>query len=185
MATEIRILDFDIENRPLSYLGQDFTTAEITAIAACWHGKPKTMKVWLLGRDEPVAMLEEFRALYDAADMVTGHYIRMHDLPIINGAMVEHGLDTLADKLTCDTKLDLVKKGPVISASQENLSAMLGLVAPKIHMNTVLWREANRLTTEGLRLTYKRAAGDVIQHMALRDALVARNLLSTPKQWSA
>jgi hypothetical protein len=181
----LRILDFDIENRPLSYLGQDYTTAEITAIAACWHGKPKTMTLWLLGRDTPTAMLNGFRAMYNAADMVTGHYIRMHDLPIINGAMLEYGMDPLDDKLTCDTKLDLVKKGPVFSASQENLAAMLGLVAPKVHMNTVLWREANRLTDEGLKLTAKRAIGDVIQHMALRDELVKRNLLSSPKQWSA
>lgn len=178
-----RILDFDIENRPLSYLGQDFTTAEITAIAACWHGRPGTMKVWLLGRDEPKAMLEGFREMYDAADMVTGHYIRMHDLPIINGSLVERGLPPLDQKLTCDTKLDLVKRGPVISASQENLSTMLGLAPPKIHMNTVLWREANRLTDEGLKLTYKRAVSDVIQHMALRAALVKRGLLSPPRVW--
>jgi hypothetical protein len=183
--SSLRVLDFDIENRPLSYLGSDYTTAEVTAIAACWHGKPKTMTLWLLGRDTPTAMLNGFRVMYNAADMVTGHYIRMHDLPIINGAMLEYGMDPLEDKLTCDTKLDLVKKGPVFSASQENLSAMLGLVAPKVHMNTVLWREANRLTDEGLKLTAKRAIGDVIQHMQLRAALVERRLLSHPKKWSA
>ena len=32
-ARPLRVLDFDIENRPLSYLGSDFTTAEVTAIA--------------------------------------------------------------------------------------------------------------------------------------------------------
>jgi hypothetical protein len=180
---KLRILDFDIENRPLSYLGQDYTTAEITAIAWCWDGEPKTMECWLLGRDTAGAMLDAFRAAYDAADMVTGHYIRKHDLPIINGSMVERGLPPLTEKLTCDTKLDLVSHGGAISASQENLSAMLGLVAPKVHMNTVLWREANRLTDAGLKLTAKRAVGDVIQHMALRRALVARDLLSPPKTW--
>src|SRR5688572_15143468 len=121
---DLKILDIDIENRPLSYLGSDYTTAEITGIACCWHGK-KTVKVWLLGRDEPKTMLEEFREYYDAADMITGHYIRMHDLPHINGAMVDHSLAPLAEKLTCDTKMDLVKKGQVFSASQENLAAMM------------------------------------------------------------
>jgi hypothetical protein len=183
MASKLRVLDFDIENRPLSYLGQDYTTAEITAIAACFDGEKKPVSIWLLGISDPVSMLEGFRAMYDAADMVTGHYIRMHDLPIINGSLVEHGLKPLDEKLTCDTKLDLVKKGPVISGSQENLAAMLGLVAPKIHMNTVLWREANRLTEAGLKLTAKRAIGDVIQHMALRRELVKRDLLGTPKPW--
>jgi len=181
--SKLRVLDIDLENRPLSYLGQDYTTAEITAIAACWDGHPKSMTVWLLGVDDPEDMFEGFRKAYDAADLVTGHYIRVHDLPIINGSMVELGLPPLDEKLTCDTKLDLVKKGPVFSASQENLCQMLGLPQPKIHMNTALWREANRLTSAGLKLTAKRAMGDVIQHMALRKALVERNLLSSPKVW--
>ena len=184
LGSKVRILDFDIENRPLSYLGQDYTTAEITAIAYCWADQPKMqVTCWLLGLDDPQAMLVGFRMVYDSADMVTGHYIRMHDLPIINGALIERGLAPLDEKLTCDTKLDLVKKGPVFSASQENLCAMLGLPAPKIHMNTVMWREANRLTPAGLKLTAKRAVGDVIQHMALRRELVRRDLLSVPKVW--
>jgi hypothetical protein len=180
---DLRILDVDIENRPLSYLGQDYTTCEITGIAVCWHGQPKHMRVWLLGRDTPLTMLKGFREYYDDADMVTGHYIRMHDLPIINGAMVEYGLPPLSEKLTCDTKLDLVKKGQAWSASQENLAAMMGLSAPKVQMNTPKWREANRLTPAGLKLTERRVTGDVLQHMALRDALVDRGLLSEPKVW--
>jgi len=35
-----RILDFDIENRPLSYWIPDQPTAEITAIAWAWADKP-------------------------------------------------------------------------------------------------------------------------------------------------
>jgi len=62
---------------------------------------------------------------------------------------------------------------------------MLGLVAPKVHMNTVLWREANRLTPKGLQLTAKRAVGDVLQHMQLRDALWKRKLLKAPSAWRA
>jgi hypothetical protein len=181
----IRILDFDLENRPLAYIGQDYTTSEITAIAACFDGEPRSMRVWLLGRDEPVKMLEGFRKMYDAADMVTGHYIRMHDLPKINGSMVEHGLAPLDEKLTCDTKLDLVAHGGEISASQENLATMLGLdkLNPKVHMSNAMWREANRLGKAGQQLTEARAKGDIIQHMALRKALVARGLLSSPKVW--
>jgi hypothetical protein len=183
---KLRILDFDIENRPLSYLGQDYTTAEITAIAWCFDGEPKTMTCKLLTRDGSMAdLLAPFLMAYEAADMVTGHYIRMHDLPIINGSLVEHGMRGLEDKLTCDTKLDLVKKGPVFSASQENLCAMFGLAKPKVHMNTVMWREANRLTDAGLKLTAKRAIGDVVQHMQLRKALNDRGLLSAPKKWRA
>ena len=179
----LRVLDFDLENRPLSYLGQDYTTTEITAIAACFVNEPHSMKVWLLGQDAPTTMLKQFRIMYDTADLVTGHYIRGHDLPIINGAMVELGLRPLDEQLTCDTKLDLIKKGPAFSASQENLSEMLGIAAPKVHMNTVKWREANRLTPGGINLTRARCVGDVVQHMALRKELLKRGLLNPPRQW--
>jgi hypothetical protein len=183
-----RILDFDIENRPLSYLGGDFTTAEVTAIAACWMGEPKTMQVWLL-HPPPDAyqslgvMLDGFLELYNAADLVTGHYIRKHDLPIINGSLMEQGYGPLGEKLTADTKLDLVSHGGAISASQENLAAMLCVRAPKVHMNNEMWRDANRLTFGGLELTKQRVVGDVLQHMALYRELVEMDLLRGPSVW--
>lgn len=181
---KLRILDFDIENRPLAYLGQDFTTAEITSIAACWHGEPLSMRVWLLGRNKPVTMLAGFRRMYDAADMVTGHYIRKHDLPVINGALLEYDLPPLDAKLTCDTKLDLLDS-KYLSLSMENLSTVLGLDGQhkKVHMSNAMWREANRLTPEGLRLTRERVVGDILLHMKLREVLVERDLLTSPKTW--
>jgi hypothetical protein len=177
-----RILDFDIENRPLGYLGEGFTTAEVTAIAACFHGEPSTMRVWLLGRDEPKDMFEGFLEMYDEADMVTGHYIRNHDLPIINAGLIELGIPCLGEKLTQCTKNDLVKRKD-LSASQENLSAMFNLPLGKAHMSNNDWRKANRLTPEGLKLTDARARGDVKQHIALYRILVERNLLKAPKVW--
>lgn len=181
--TDLKILDFDIENRPLAYLGPDYTTAEVTAIAACWHNQPRTMRVWLLGRDDPRVMLQEFRKLYEEADIVTGHYIRGHDLPVLNGAMLEQGMPPLGPKLTIDTKLDLVSVR-YISMSQENLSEMFGIIQPKAHMSNAMWRESNRLTPKGLALTYKRVIGDVIQHMRLREKLTEQNMLKAPKVWS-
>src|SRR4051812_44647909 len=105
---DIKILDFDIENRPLSYWVADMTTAEITAIACSWVGQTKVY-CQLLGEKTPINMLKEFRQFYDDADMITGHYIRKHDLPIINAAMLEYELEPLSQKLTQDTKMDMVK----------------------------------------------------------------------------
>lgn len=178
---KLRILDFDIENRPLAYLGADFTTAEVTAIAAGFIGEKKIW-CWLLGRDSYKSMLGGFRELYEAADMVTGHYIRKHDLPVLNGAMIEAGLGSLGPKLASDTKLDFVVSY-YLSESQENLAQMLGIEAQKTHMSNASWREANRLTRRGIELTRARAIGDVQQHMALRAALVERDLLQPPKVW--
>jgi len=178
---EQKVLDFDIECRPLAWLGGDFVTKEITAIAAKFLDEDP-IYCWLLGVDEPERMLVEFVELYDRADVVTGHYIRGYDLPTINGALHEYGQPPLDTKLTHDTKLDLIKQQG-ISGSQENLAAMLGITAPKIQMNNVKWREANRLTEDGLRLTRERAVGDILQHIELRQALMDQGWIGLPKIW--
>jgi hypothetical protein len=173
------VLDVDIENRPLTYLGMDFTTSDITAIAWGW-GRGQPIECRLLGRDDIVDALEDFSAAYRAADMVTGHYMRVHDLPIINGALMEYGLLGLPAKLTSDTKLDL-RHLSGISKSQESLSATLGIKAPKIHMSQHDWRRANRL--EHVELAEVRCVSDVRQHQELRLALLRRGLLKPPKMW--
>src|SRR5687767_7287846 len=135
----MRVLDFDIENRPLSYLGSDFTTAEVTAIAWAWADAPEDVTVFLLGETPLEEILKAFRAAYERADMVTGHYVRGHDLPMVNGALMECRLPTLPDKLVQDTKIDLVRsKG--LSMSQESLGAMFRLDHAKVVMNQIKWR---------------------------------------------
>lgn len=183
-----RILDFDIENRPLSYLGQDFTTAEVTAIAAGWM-PPKGWRhepvlfCWQLGREDPREILERFVAMYDTADIVTGHYIRKHDLPIINGALLEMNMPPLKPKLTVDTKLDLL---PVsgISKSQESLGDILSTSESKYHMTQADWRAANRLTPEGIGLARTRVMADVRQHMQMYRKLADLGYLRSPKLWT-
>lgn len=178
---QLRVLDFDIENRPLSYLGSDYTTAEVTAIAASFTDERK-VHVWLLGEHSLEEMLTGFLALYDAADIVTGHYILKHDLPILTDQLAELSLGSLGRKLASDTKLHL-RLGKGISKSQENLSEMLGVRAPKVQMNQVKWREANRLTKKGLKLTRERVVGDIKQHKELRKELLKRDLLGPPELW--
>lgn len=180
-----RILDFDIENRPSSYWYEGMTTAEVTAIAWAWVDDPKNIEVQVLDpRDENSFsfMLYRFKIAYDEADMVTGHYIRGHDLPILNGAYIESGLDPLSPKLTSDTKLDLMRYSDQ-PKTQEYLGSLMGTSAPKVHMTQTDWRAANRLTPEGLEKTKKRVMGDVKQHMQLRKQLINRGLLKSPKIW--
>lgn len=176
-ASPMKVLDFDTESRPLSYLGHDFTTSEITAIAA--HDG-RRMYCWILGETSASAMLDAFRWHYDRADIVTGHYIVRHDLPRINGALLELGMAPLGPKLVSDTYSHLA---PIqgVSKSQEALSDMLGLAEPKVYMSQKDWRTANRL--QQLELTRNRVESDVRQHMALRSALLDRGLLGPPQSW--
>jgi hypothetical protein len=182
-ARALKILDFDIENRPLTYWREDRPTAEITSIASCWHGDMGTLTASLLGVDDPEQMLVDFVKRYDEADIVTGHYIRKHDLPIINGALMEYGLPQLRPKLTQDTMLDLFVKADIPS-SQEYLCEVLDISVPKVHMTQHDWREANRLLPKGLAKTYRRVTGDVLQHMLMRAEMVRRGMLRPPTVWN-
>ena len=191
MTRPLRILDFDIENRPLSYWLDDRPTAEITAIASCWVGDLSSMEVWTLSRDDdgPRDVMERLLARYAEADMVTGHYIRKHDLPIMNGALYELDMPLLGPKLTCDTKLDMFAKADV-PATQEFLLETLdvrdvyGQPIRKYHMSQSDWREANRLTDLGVQKTRERVASDVFGHIALRAAMLERGMLRGPRMWS-
>lgn len=177
-----RILDWDIEQRPLSYWYDDKPTAQITAIASCWLDDPESMEVYLLGEDSPRRMLEWFVRRYDEAGMVVGHYIRKFDLPNVNGALQELGMPILGPKMTHDTKLDLVVRGD-IPATQEHMADMLGVEAGKYHMRQSMWREANKLTEAGIALTKERVVDDVIQNMALYRAELKAGILKPPKVW--
>lgn len=180
----LRILDFDIENRPLSYWRKDRPTAEVTAIAWGWTDAPDNIECWMIGKDDPVRMLRTFSEVYASADMIVGHYIRAHDLRIVNAALVENGLPILGPKLTQDTCLDLVKWSD-LPKSQENLIEIMGIPGGKKHMTQADWREANRLTPIGLAKTKDRVVSDVSQNMKLREVLLERNLLTAPKVWHA
>src|SRR3990167_7531487 len=129
----MRVLDFDVEARPLHWISGDYVSKEITAMAWAWTDTPDDVACYLLGESDPVAMLKAFRAAYDRADMVTGHFIRGYDLPMVNGALTEYQLPTLTEKLTQDTKIDLVRRQG-LSSSQENLGAMLRLDHQKVKM---------------------------------------------------
>lgn len=177
-----RVLDFDIEARPLSWLGGDYTTRDVTAIAAGFDNEHIGCRLIRTGRFryEYRDMLQWFRLQWDMADMVTGHYIRKYDLPNLNGAMVDFGMAALTPKLVSDTKQDLIKLDG-ISCSQEALSAMFDLPEPKRHMTQQDWRLANRL--QKIEYTIERVTMDVRQHMALRRALVNGGYLCAPRMW--
>jgi hypothetical protein len=94
----MRVLDFDVEARPLHWISSDYVSKEITAIAWKFISEPGPVSCVLLGEVEPREMLRLFVEAFNAADMVSGHYIRGYDLPTINGALTEYQLPPLSDK---------------------------------------------------------------------------------------
>lgn len=186
----LRILDFDVECRPIAWYGGDWVTKQPTAIAWCWVGDTD-VRVEAIGESdrssrvliEESRMLEAFVEAYDEADVVTGHFIRGFDLPLLNGSLLRLGMAGLGAKMAQDTKTDLVR-AQGLSKSQENLGAMLDLDHPKVGMDTAKWSDANMLLPEGIRLTKERVVGDVVQHMELRQRLLDAGALKAPGVWS-
>lgn len=180
----LKVLDFDIETRRVGFhsagkFGPD--GCEPIAVAASWLGEAR-VHVWLQPETGVPDMLAAFHDLYDQADMVTGHYVLKFDLPILNGALLEHGLPLLGPKLVSDTKTHLVTRAG-LSASQENLGAMLALADSKYHMNDHRWRQAARLSPDGIEEARKRVVADVRQHKRLRAALITAGALRPPAEW--
>ena len=183
---EGRILDFDIENMPLTYYAPDYPTALVTAIAWAYTDSPKEISVYAMtdpaSAGEYEDMLAHFYAAYEDADMVTGHYILKHDLPIINGALVEMGMPILTPKMASDTKVHLVRYS-ALPKNQEYLEAILGTKQQKVQMSQADWRDANRFTPRGVDATIKRVTTDVKGHMQMRRQLIERGLLKPPVMW--
>ena len=175
----------------MAFYGPDFVTKQPTAIAWKFIGTRGKPRVALIGEsydtrrvyEEEIAMLEAFRAAYDEAEAVTGHYIRGFDLPVLNARMIKHRLPMLDRKLTQDTKGDFARAAAT-SKSQENLGAMFELAHPKIPMNTTLWELGNALLPEGIEATRRRVLGDVEQHIELRGEMLADGLLGPMQEWS-
>jgi hypothetical protein len=179
-----RILDFDIETRRIGFHSAGKFSpdgCEPVAIAYSW-ADAEYVNVFTLAEKDPVGMLQNFRLAWDMAGIVTGHYIRKFDLPIINGALLEHGLPLLTPKLTCDTHGDF-KRVAGMSKSQENLSLMLKTGSKKVHMADNDWRQIARLDPDAMRQCRERVVGDVIQHKQDRLALLEAGALRAPRVW--
>jgi hypothetical protein len=188
-----KILGFDLENRPLAYWYDGNTTSEITAIGWKWVGERNVHTLMLRNdgyfegdfdiRLPGKAAYELFSETLAEADVVFGHNIRKHDLPIFQAGLLRRELPPLQPVLTTDTLRDIPKKGGM-SASLANLSAMYGLEGEKQSMSHTDWELSNRLTDEGISLARGRVVGDVLLQEQLRAKLLDLGILKAPRMWT-
>lgn len=188
----LKVLDFDCECRPMAWYGGDWVTKEVTAVAWRFIDQPEeSTGVWLLTpsrtweqhQNKKRRGMLQFLKAYNEADIVTGHYIRGFDLPLLNGTCMRLGLPPLRPKMSHDTKGDLITMQGM-SKSQQNLAATLDLEHGKVVMNTHLWEMGNSLVEDGREATRRRVVGDVSQHVEFRAELIKRGALQPPKVWS-
>lgn len=191
-STRDKILCFDLENRPLAYWYDGMCTSEITAFGWKWHHYHEVHTMLLtndghfeddLGIRWPSATAHEtFSTILQSADIVYGHNIRRHDLPIIQAHLLRLHLPPLGELTTTDTLRDYPKRGGM-SASLANLAAYYGLEGEKKVMTQNDWEDANRLTSSGIPLARERVVGDVLLQERLRDKLLELEILKAPRTW--
>lgn len=193
LKKKLRILGFDLENRPLAYWYDGQTTSEITAIGWKWVGETDVHTLMLTANGKFVLpsgiklkaedTYLHFRNTLASADIVFGHNIRKHDLPIFQAGLLRRELPPLPPILNTDTLRDIPKKNG-LSASLANLSAMYGLEGEKQSMSHSDWELSNRLTDEGIALARGRVVGDVLLQEQLRQKLLDLQLLRPPRMWN-
>lgn len=178
----LSILSFDTECRPMHY-SEWRREDQLTAIAWSWVGEDEVdSRVLKQNLKNERSMLADFLAVYRHADIVTGHYLTKHDLPLINDHCLRFGFDLLKPIRAQDTMRDLsVVKG--LGKSQDNLSTTFGIAEEKHHMSGHDWRVANTLSPEGREDARTRVVNDVIQQKALRERLIQAGALQPPALW--
>lgn len=196
---KVRLLCFDLENRPLAYWFDGETTSEITAFAWKWADEKQVSTMLLCPNGDfactwagsPVGSYlsagdayEHFSETLAFAGIVYGHNIRRHDLPMLNAGLIRRQLPALRPMLTSDTCRDLPRRRG-LSYSLENMVAMYGIKGAKYTMSQPMWENANRLTADGMALARKRVTSDVLLQERLRKKLLDVGLLKLPKMWSA
>jgi DNA polymerase elongation subunit (family B) len=181
----LKVLDFDTECRPLHY-SEYRDESQLTAYAWSWVGPDKTrITARILEQDlsNEKKILKEFLKAYHEADIVTGHYITRHDLPLLTDHCMRFGLPLPEARWAQDTKT-LLPTVRGLGLSQENLSTLYELDEKKHRMNGRRWAGANTLTPAGRREARLRVMRDVRQHKALLKKLTEKDYLDAPRRWS-
>lgn len=180
-----RILDFDIETVAAGFADPDWVPQKITCVAWSWIGSDRVESLvcgpeGIFGRPASRAeMLDPLLTAIGEADMVTGHNLRRFDLPVINAECMRLGLEPIRSVLVQDTMQLVRSKG--LKKGQDNLARLLEVRTQKLPLDWQAWQDAyDEPDWKTIRL---RAESDVVGHKEVREELLARGLVKSPRLW--
>lgn len=171
-AGPARILDFDVETIAAGYADPEWVPSRITAIAWSWVDEDtvetRTILDYANTLDDYLSMsflgcapmLEEFVAVFNQADAVTGHNICRFDLGVMNAELMRLKLPVLREKRVIDTIR--LKRSKGFKKGQDVLAEVLDVPAEKKAMHWAQWQRA--YATPGWPEVRERVSGDVVQH---------------------
>lgn len=183
--TTRRTLDFDTESVAAGFADPQWVPQTVTCWAYSWVDGDEVQVSAL-----PVSDFYDLDArrgflgpLLDAieqADVVTGHNLVRHDLPLLNAQCLLLGLPTLRPVLVQDTMKFPRSKG--WKKGQDNVSHALSVVEEKRSLNWAEWQAA--YAEPDLATVKDRCASDVLMHKRMREAMRERGWLKPPRPWT-
>jgi hypothetical protein len=182
---DARILDFDMESMAAGFADPAWVPQKITCIAWSWIGYDAVNSVisTQMGFFIPsirAEMLAQFMPVFEQADMVTGHNLLRHDLPLLRAECLRLGLAPPKPKMVQDTMRLGKTKG--LKKGQDNLGGLLRTQQEKQAMDWEAWEQAYEDPT--WQLVRDRAESDVVMHKEVRQKMLDRGgWLSSPVPW--
>jgi len=176
-----RTLDFDVETLAAGYADPEWVPSRITAISWSWldedeihtrtildycNSLNKYLSMSFLGCKP---MLEEFVAVFNEADTITGHNIGRFDIGVMNAELMRLQLPVLRPKRVLDT-IRLAARSKGFKKGQDVMADVLDVPAEKKAMNWAQWQRA--YAEPGWPEVRERVSGDVIQHKLLLGRLL-------------
>ena len=178
-----RTLDFDLETVAAGYADPQWVPSTVTAWAFSWGDTIEVDALpvkYLYDRKARRRFLEPLIQAIHEATVLTGHNLIRFDLPILQAELMRLGMDSLPGRLVQDTIRLPRSKG--FKKGQDNLGTLLDIPEEKLPLNFEQWAAA--YADPSLATVKERVAGDVRQHLALRDAMRDRGWLAAPRMWS-
>lgn len=157
-----KILLFDIET---TNLAADF--AQLLCVGYKWWGQ-KTVHCPRIDRSRPnfrkaeKALLQDFLAVYETADVIVSYNGKMFDVPFLQAKALEHGLGVLPNPSHVDLYWT-AKHGLRISRkSLQNLAYYLGVPHEKTPVEGRIWVDAMMGVPKALNYIVAHCKADVL-----------------------
>ena len=178
---DLRILDFDMESLAAGFADPAWVPQKITCISWSWVGYDavNTVISTQMGFFIPsirAAMLVQFMPVFNQADMVTGHNLIRHDLPLLKSECLLLGVEPPQPKLVQDTMRLGRTKG--LKKGLDNLAGMLKTQEEKQAMDWAAWEAAYEDPT--WQKVIDRCESDVRLHKEVRAEMLRRGGWLTP-----
>lgn len=181
-----KVLDFDTESLAAGFYDPQWVPQKITCIAWSWIGQDRvhvatckderglySKSVW---RRE---MIQLFLKALLKADLVVGHNIIRHDLPVLNAECLRLGLKPLPPIKVQDTMRFTKTKG--FLKGQDNIGALIDTHDQKMSLNWQQWDDA--YAEPGWPTVIKRCKGDVKMHKDIYAHMLAEGWLKPIRIW--